>query len=466
MPSIVPNLWFDTQAEEAAEFYCSVFPNAGSCGPRTTRGRPGAGRHGPDGGVRARRPAFSASTAARTSPSRGGLVPDRLRGPGGGRPLLGRAHASGGEESQCGWLKDRYGLSWQVVPDRLASSILDDPDPERGPARDAGDARHEEARPRRAAGRRRRGVRLADDDEALRGRAAARSAGRGARPADRDRTERLPRRVEVEHLAHHVGAEQRAADPRAAQALGGQLHQQVLHRRRRRRRRTSAPRPRPAARRGSRARRRAPGTARRGTARAAARRRGAGAARRRPRRSRRPAGPAAHRAAIASSSAVARCSTRTKRHGVVWCGAGAVTRGGDGPQDRGPVDRPVGERPHRAAQRRRLTAAPRPCRGGTSPAAAGRTRASAPRPSSGSVEPADDGHRDAVGLALDQLGGRRELVGHGDLGDLEDGAEGCRCVPRASRTGASPATPMARSTWPIRQAGPWCRRRRRRPGDR
>lgn len=39
----------------------------------------------------------------------------------------------GGEESQCGWLKDRFGLSWQIVPDRL-SELLDDPDPARAAA--------------------------------------------------------------------------------------------------------------------------------------------------------------------------------------------------------------------------------------------------------------------------------------------------------------------------------------------
>ncbi len=39
----------------------------------------------------------------------------------------------GGEESQCGWLKDRFGLSWQVVPDRLYE-LLDDPDPARATA--------------------------------------------------------------------------------------------------------------------------------------------------------------------------------------------------------------------------------------------------------------------------------------------------------------------------------------------
>ncbi len=69
----------------------------------------------------------------------------------------------GGEESQCGWLKDKYGLSWQVVPGGMAE-MLNDPDPARGRARDEGHARHEEDRPGRAPGRRRPdlGATLAD----------------------------------------------------------------------------------------------------------------------------------------------------------------------------------------------------------------------------------------------------------------------------------------------------------------
>jgi predicted 3-demethylubiquinone-9 3-methyltransferase (glyoxalase superfamily) len=39
----------------------------------------------------------------------------------------------GGQESQCGWLKDRFGLSWQIVPDRLFE-LLNDPDPARAAA--------------------------------------------------------------------------------------------------------------------------------------------------------------------------------------------------------------------------------------------------------------------------------------------------------------------------------------------
>jgi len=44
--------------------------------------------------------------------------------------LWAKLTANGGEESQCGWLKDRYGLSWQIIPTRLME-LLGDPDPER-----------------------------------------------------------------------------------------------------------------------------------------------------------------------------------------------------------------------------------------------------------------------------------------------------------------------------------------------
>jgi predicted 3-demethylubiquinone-9 3-methyltransferase (glyoxalase superfamily) len=47
--------------------------------------------------------------------------------------LWGRLTDDGGEESQCGWLKDRFGLSWQIVPERL-DELMSDPDPARSQA--------------------------------------------------------------------------------------------------------------------------------------------------------------------------------------------------------------------------------------------------------------------------------------------------------------------------------------------
>jgi predicted 3-demethylubiquinone-9 3-methyltransferase (glyoxalase superfamily) len=129
---IVPNLWFDTQAEEAASFYCEVFPNSRivttarytDAGP----GEPGTvmtvewelnGQRfvGINGG-----PQFSFSEAVSflvTCDTQDEIdyYWDRLR-------------EGGGEEGPCGWLKDRYGLSWQVAPTGM-DELFSDPDTSR-----------------------------------------------------------------------------------------------------------------------------------------------------------------------------------------------------------------------------------------------------------------------------------------------------------------------------------------------
>jgi predicted 3-demethylubiquinone-9 3-methyltransferase (glyoxalase superfamily) len=128
---IVPNLWFDTQAEEAAAFYVSVFKDGRILDvARYTDAGPG--------------PAGTAMTVEWE------MVGQRFVGINGGPQFtfseavsfqIGCADqaevdyywdaliADGGEESQCGWLKDKYGLSWQVVPDGMAE-VFGNPDPE------------------------------------------------------------------------------------------------------------------------------------------------------------------------------------------------------------------------------------------------------------------------------------------------------------------------------------------------
>lgn len=128
---IVPNLWFDTQAEEAAEFYASVFPGGRVVNvARYTEAGPGpagsvmtvefelCGQRfvGINGG-----PQFTFSEAVSfqvtcADQDEVDYYWDRL--------------TAGGEESQCGWLKDRYGLSWQIVPDGM-DEIFAHPDPSR-----------------------------------------------------------------------------------------------------------------------------------------------------------------------------------------------------------------------------------------------------------------------------------------------------------------------------------------------
>ena len=136
MTSISPCLWFDDNLEEAAEFYTKIFPNS-SVGhiARYTEAGPGepgtamAGEFDLDG------LSSAASTAGRRTPGSPSRSPSRS--PATTRPRSTttgtRLTADGGEESMCGWLKDRFGLSWQIVPDRLYE-LVSDPDPARAKA--------------------------------------------------------------------------------------------------------------------------------------------------------------------------------------------------------------------------------------------------------------------------------------------------------------------------------------------
>ena len=128
---IVPNLWFDTEAEEAANFYISVFKNS----------RIANVTHYTDAGPR---PAGMVMTVEFI------LDGDRFVGINGGPEFTFDEAISflvecadqeevdyfwdrlsaGGEEGQCGWLKDRFGVSWQVVPTGM-EALFADPDPDR-----------------------------------------------------------------------------------------------------------------------------------------------------------------------------------------------------------------------------------------------------------------------------------------------------------------------------------------------
>ena len=131
MREITPCLWFDTEGEEAAKLYTSIFPDSritdvaryGSAGPR------------PEG------------TVMTVSFELDGLKFVALNG--GPNFTFNEAVSfqvlcesqdevdaywsklsEGGEEGPCGWLKDRFGLSWQIVPTRLPE-LLEDPDREK-----------------------------------------------------------------------------------------------------------------------------------------------------------------------------------------------------------------------------------------------------------------------------------------------------------------------------------------------
>ena len=124
-PKIRPMLWFDTQAEEAAKFYVSIFPNSkildvshyGDTGP----GKKGAVmtvsfRLGDfeivalNGGPQFK---FSEAISIAIEVETQEEV-DRLW-----KALT----SGGGQEGMCGWLKDRWGLSWQVVPSALIRAV-------------------------------------------------------------------------------------------------------------------------------------------------------------------------------------------------------------------------------------------------------------------------------------------------------------------------------------------------------
>jgi predicted 3-demethylubiquinone-9 3-methyltransferase (glyoxalase superfamily) len=132
MQRIKPCLWFDTEGEEAAEFYTSVFPNSrivevtryGSAGPRpegtvmtVTFELDGQRFIALNGG-----PDFKFNEAISLE------VPcesqDEVDS------FWGALTADGGEEGPCGWLKDKYGVSWQIVPNVLYE-LIQDPDQEK-----------------------------------------------------------------------------------------------------------------------------------------------------------------------------------------------------------------------------------------------------------------------------------------------------------------------------------------------
>jgi predicted 3-demethylubiquinone-9 3-methyltransferase (glyoxalase superfamily) len=133
MAKITPVLWFDGQAEEAANFYVTLLPNSHvdnvSRSPADTPSGPAgyvltvdftlAGQQfqGLNGGPEFK---FNESISFAVDCADQAEV-DRL---------WDALTSNGGEESVCGWLKDRYGLSWQIIPHRLGE-LLSDPDPGR-----------------------------------------------------------------------------------------------------------------------------------------------------------------------------------------------------------------------------------------------------------------------------------------------------------------------------------------------
>lgn len=136
MQKITPFLWFDGQAEAAADFYVSIFPNSRILGV-SRYGEAGREQHGQSPGTimvvdfelgGQRFTALNGGPHFRFTPAVSFVVHGKTQAEvdhywhrlgEGGAP----------EAQQCGWLADRFGLSWQIMPERLLE-LLSDPDPE------------------------------------------------------------------------------------------------------------------------------------------------------------------------------------------------------------------------------------------------------------------------------------------------------------------------------------------------
>ncbi len=125
MLSITPFLWFDTQAEEAMQFYTSIFPcskvvsvhRAGDVVMSVTFELEGQRFMGLNAGPHF---AFNEAVSFFVSCDTQQQVDE----------LWDKLLANGGKPTQCGWLKDRFGLSWQIIPTVLPR-LLGDPDREK-----------------------------------------------------------------------------------------------------------------------------------------------------------------------------------------------------------------------------------------------------------------------------------------------------------------------------------------------
>ena len=132
MKPITPFLWFDTQAEDAANFYVSIFKNSRILNVS----RYGEGGPGPKGGVMTIQfelngqpfialnggPQFKFTEAVSFSAQC--ETQEEIDS------YWTKLTAGGGQEGPCGWLKDKYGLSWQVTP-TILGELLSDPDPQK-----------------------------------------------------------------------------------------------------------------------------------------------------------------------------------------------------------------------------------------------------------------------------------------------------------------------------------------------
>ena len=128
MQKITPFLWFDTQAEEAAKFYASVFPNS----KILKTARYGEAGPGPKGSVMTVEFELAGQRMIALNGGHHFKFTEAISLSVDCKDQKEVDHywtklSQGGQESMCGWLKDRYGLSWQVNP-AILGELLSGPD--------------------------------------------------------------------------------------------------------------------------------------------------------------------------------------------------------------------------------------------------------------------------------------------------------------------------------------------------
>jgi predicted 3-demethylubiquinone-9 3-methyltransferase (glyoxalase superfamily) len=126
MKKIIPFLWFDTQAEEAMNFYVSIFKNSKVLS--VTPGSNGIAQFVTFELEGQEFMALNAGPQFKFNESISFFVDCKTQEE--VDELWEKLTADGGEESMCGWLKDKYGLSWQIIP-AVLGELLSDKDPEK-----------------------------------------------------------------------------------------------------------------------------------------------------------------------------------------------------------------------------------------------------------------------------------------------------------------------------------------------
>jgi len=128
MPKITPFLWFDDRAEEAMNYYVSIFKNGKVLNVHRANGKVLTVTFELDG---QRIMALNGGTLFKFTEAISLFVDCEMQAE--VDDLWEKLCADGGEPGRCGWLKDKYGLSWQIIPKTLMQ-LLSDPDPNKANA--------------------------------------------------------------------------------------------------------------------------------------------------------------------------------------------------------------------------------------------------------------------------------------------------------------------------------------------